>query len=251
MSVVPSSPSPDPIRIAMWSGPRNLSTALMRSFGSRPDTAVSDEPFYAHYLKATGIDHPGREEILSAHESDAAAVARGLIGPVPGGRRVWYQKHMSHHLLPGMEDLVPGWIEGLTHAFLVRDPARVIVSFAKVVANPTPEDLGLPQQLRLLERLRQRGLHPPIVDAAEIRRDPRTTLSRLCGSLGIPFDEAMLAWPAGPRETDGVWAKHWYASVERSTGFEPPEAGEPPAVPASLRGVLSECRAIHAAIRSA
>ena len=247
--VVPSNLNA-PIRIAMWSGPRNLSTALMRSFGNRADTAVSDEPLYAHYLKSTGIEHPGRDEILAAHETDAVAVARALIGPIPGAKRVWYQKHMSHHLLPGMEDLVPGWIEGLTHAFLVRDPARVIVSFAKVVANPTPEDLGLPQQLRLLQRLRAGGLNPPIVDAAEIRLDPRATLSRLCGSLGIPFDEAMLAWPAGPRDTDGVWAKHWYGSVERSTGFEPPEAGEPPTVPASLRGVLSECRAIYDAIRA-
>jgi hypothetical protein len=238
----------DPIRIAMWSGPRNLSTALMRSFGNRCDTAVVDEPLYAHYLKATGIEHPGRSEILVAHDSDAASVERALIGPVPHGRRIWYQKHMSHHLLSGMEDLVPGWLGRLTHAFLVRDPARVIVSFAKVVANPKPEDLGLPQQLRLLERLRAEGLRPPIVDAAEIRRDPRATLSRLCRSIGIPFDEAMLAWPAGPRETDGVWAKHWYASVERSTGFEPPEEGPPPEVPPALRGVLSECLAIHAAI---
>jgi hypothetical protein len=158
---------------------------------------------------------------------------------------------MSHHLLPGMDDLVPGWLDRLTHAFLVRDPARVIVSFAKVVVNPTPEDLGLPQQLRLLERLRAQGLRPPVVDAAEIRGDPRGSLTRLCGAVGIAFDEAMLAWPAGPRETDGVWAKHWYASVERSTGFEPPEQGEPPEVPSDLRGVLAECRAIYEAIRAA
>jgi hypothetical protein len=221
-------PAPAVVRLAMWS-----------------------EPFYAHYLKATGIEHPGREEILATHESDAATVANALIGPVPGGRRLWYQKHMSHHLLPGMDDLVPGWLDRLTHAFLVRDPARVIVSFAKVVANPTPEDLGLPQQLRLLERLRAQGLRPPVVDAAEIRGDPRGSLTRLCGAVGIAFDEAMLGWPAGPRETDGVWAKHWYASVERSTGFEPPEEGEPPEVPSDLRGVLAECRAIYEAIRAA
>ncbi len=244
-------PAPAVVRLAMWSGPRNLSTALMRSFGNRADTAVVDEPFYAHYLKATGLEHPGREEILATHESDAATVANALIGPVPGGRRLWYQKHMSHHLLPGMDDLVPGWLDRLTHAFLVRDPARVIVSFAKVVANPTPEDLGLPQQLRLLERLRAQGLRPPVVDAAEIRGDPRGSLTRLCGAVGIPFDEAMLAWPAGPRETDGVWAKHWYASVERSTGFEPPEEGEPPEVPSDLQGVLAECRPIFEAIRAA
>ncbi len=245
-----SDPANDaPIRIAMWSGPRNLSTALMRSFEHRSDTAVSDEPFYAHYLEATGAEHPGREEILAHCETDAETVARSLVGTVPGGKRVWYQKHMSHHLLPGMEDLASGWIARVRHAFLVRDPARVIVSFAKIVPDPTPEDLGLPQQLRLLERLRREGQAPPIVDAAEIRRNPRGTLTALCEALGIPFEERMLAWPAGPRSSDGVWARHWYASVERSTGFEPPEPDEPPEVPPPLRGVLAECRGIYEAIR--
>jgi len=237
-----------PIRIAMWSGPRNLSTALMRSFGNRRDTAVEDEPLYANYLAATGLEHPGREEVLRAQDPDAASVIRRLVGPVPGGRRIWYQKHMSHHLREGLEDLVPGWLDRLRHAFLVRDPARVIASFSKVVAAPTPEDLGLPQQLRLLERLRSQGLDPPVLDAADIRRDPRGTLSELCGRLGISFDEAMLAWPPGPRDTDGVWAKHWYASVERSIGFAPPEEGPPPKIPQALQGVLAECRALHEAM---
>jgi hypothetical protein len=240
--------SPPPIRIAMWSGPRNLSTALMRSFGNRRDTAVEDEPLYASYLAATGLEHPGREDVIAAQDPDAATVIRRLVGPVPDGRRIWYQKHMSHHLREGLEDLVSGWLDRLRHAFLVRDPARVIVSFSKVVASPTPEDLGLPQQLRLLERLRSQGLDPPVVDAADIRRDPRRALSELCRRLGIPFDEAMLAWPPGPRESDGVWARHWYASVERSTGFAGPEEGPPLKVPQALRGVLAECQALHRAM---
>lgn len=252
-SPVPSSSHADPaapIRIAMWSGPRNLSTALMRSFGNRRDTVVADEPLYAAYLDATGVDHPGREEILARHERDPATVVRSLIGPVPEGKPIWYQKHMSHHLLPEFEEVVPEWLDRPRHAFLVRDPARVIVSFARVVAEPTPEDLGLPQQLRLLERLRRRGADPPVVDAAEIRGDPRGTLSRLCERLGISFDGAMLAWPAGPRATDGVWAKHWYASVERSTGFAPPEDEPPPRIPSALRAVHERCRAIYDALRA-
>ena len=235
----------------MWSGPRNLSTALMRSWENRADTAVADEPLYAAWLAATGIEHPGRAEILAHHETDPAAAIAALLGPLPPGRTILFQKQMSHHLLHPFEEAVPGWLDRMTHAFLIRDPEAVIRSFDKVVADPTPEALGLPQQCRLLERLRSQGIEPPVIDAMHLRRDPRGVLSALCRALGVPFDEAMLRWPAGPRESDGVWARHWYASVERSTGFEPPDASPPPPLPQRLRPVLAACAPFYERLRSA
>lgn len=220
------------LRIAMWSGPRNLSTAMMRSFGNRPDTSVVDEPLYAAYLHATGIDHPGAAEIIASQSPDPAVVLRELTsGDVP--TPVHYQKHMTHHVLPTTprEPLAH-----LTHAFLVRHPERVLVSYAKVRAEPTLEDLGLPQQVELYERF-----GGPVVDAADVLRDPRATLHALCAALGLAFDEAMLSWPAGPRASDGVWAPHWYAGVEASTGFaaESPGTGDP--LPDRLRPLLDRC----------
>ncbi|WP_433824739.1 HAD family hydrolase [Actinoplanes sp. CA-015351] len=198
-------------RVAMWSGPRNISTAMMRSFGSRADTVAVDEPLYAYYLAATGIEHPGREEILAAQPQRWPDVAARLTGPIPGGPAVFYQKHMTHHLLP---DVGREWLGALTHAFLIRDPAHVVASYAKVRGEPTLDDLGYPQQLEIF-----RSFGGPVVDAADVLRDPATTLGRLCEALGIGFDEAMLSWAPGPRAEDGVWAPHWYAAVERSTGF--------------------------------
>lgn len=203
----------------MWSGPRNISTAMMRSWGSRADTHVTDEPFYANYLRETGVDHPGRDEVCSSDTASWQEVAGRLTGPVPDGKPIWFQKHMSHHLLPGMEG---DWLEELTHAFLIRDPALVIASFSKVVEDPDLSDLGLVQQQSLFERVRDRtGRIPPVIDAEDVLRNPRAILERLCASLGVPFDQAMLHWEPGPRATDGIWAKHWYGSVEKSTGFEP------------------------------
>lgn len=231
------------IRIAMWSGPRNISTAMMRSFGNRADCYVSDEPFYAHYLAHTGKDHPGREEVLAHHESDWRVVARQLTGEIPEGRRVWYQKHMSHHLLPHMER---EWMTALRHAFLIRSPDAMLASLARVLPEPALEDTGLPQQVAVYDWLVERtGEAPPVVDARDVLADPRGTLTRLCAALGIPFDDAMLHWPPGPRATDGVWAKHWYAAVERSTGFEPPgpETGR---VPARLEPLRAQCAELYA-----
>ncbi|MBL0886982.1 HAD family hydrolase [Myceligenerans indicum] len=220
------------LRIAMWSGPRNLSTAMMRSFGNRADTSAVDEPLYAAYLDATGIDHPGAAEVIASQSPDPAAVLRELtVGAVPTA--VQYQKHMTHHVLPSTprEPLAR-----LTHAFLVRDPERVLVSYAKVRSEPTLEDLGLPQQLELYERF-----GGPVVDAADVLRDPRGTLGALCAALGLEFDDAMLSWPPGPRPEDGVWAKHWYAGVEASTGFasESPGTGDP--LPERLHPLLERC----------
>lgn len=207
------------VRIAMWSGPRNVSTALMRSFGSRADTIVCDEPLYAHYLQETGLEHPGREEILARHETDWRKVVVGLTDPLPEGKRVFFQKHMAHHLLP---DVGRGWLADVSHAFLIRDPREMLPSLERVLPEPRIEDTGLPQQLRLLEEVRRRtGTSAPVVDARDLLLDPEAVLQALCAALGIPFDPAMLAWEPGPRPTDGCWAPHWYRSVERSSGFAP------------------------------
>jgi hypothetical protein len=207
------------VRIAMWSGPRNISTAMLRSFGSRPDTAVSDEPLYAHYLKVTGVDHPGRDEVIAAHDSDWRQVARALTGPVPGGRAIWYQKHMAHHLLPMIGR---GWLDELTHAFLIREPDEMVASLLKTFPGAGLADTGLEQQCEIFDRIAERlGRAPPVVLASDVLKDPRAQLEALCAALGITFLPEMLAWPAGKRNTDGVWARHWYAAVEASTGFEP------------------------------
>ncbi len=207
------------VRIAMWSGPRNISTAMMRSFGSRPDTAVSDEPLYAHYLQATDIAHPGRHEILAAHEPDWRKVTAALTGPIPGGRAIWYQKHMAHHLLPVIGR---DWLDSLTHAFLVREPDEMVVSLLKTFPHAGLADTGLAQQCEIFDRVATRlGRAPPVVLASDVLKDPAATLGVLCDVLGIAFRREMLAWPAGRRETDGAWAPHWYAAVEASTGFEP------------------------------
>lgn len=231
-----------PVRIALWSGPRNISTALMRAWGSRADTAVVDEPFYAHYLHVTGLDHPGRSAILDSQPTDWRVVAEQLTGPVPDGKRIFYQKHMAHHLLPDMEG---DWLGMLRHAFLIREPAAMLASFARVIPDPRPEDLGLPQQVRLFEQLRAQGETPPVIDARDVLLNPRRLLRLLCGALGVPYDPAMLTWASGPRPTDGVWAEHWYAAVERSTGFKPYVPNEV-AIPERLRPVLTACEALYA-----
>ncbi|MGB0102399.1 MAG: HAD family hydrolase [Nocardioides sp.] len=229
----------DTIRIAMWSGPRNLSTALMRSFENRADCSVVDEPLYAAYLVASGLDHPGREEVIASQPTDPAAVVAALVeGPL--ATPVQYQKHMTHHLLPAFAHERLG---ALAHAFLVRDPERVLTSYAKVRQEPTLEDLGLPQQLELFETY-----GGPVIDAADVLREPRTTLALLCDALGIGFDDAMLSWPAGPRDTDGVWAPHWYAGVEASTGFAPYSPGSGDALPERLAPLLERCRPYYEAM---
>ena len=216
-------------RVAMWSGPRNISTAMMRSFGARADTVVADEPFYAHYLAVTGLDHPGRAEVLASQPNRWQDVAAELTGPLPSTVAVYYQKHMAHHLLPEMGR---SWLGALTHAYLIRDPAHVVASYARVRGEPTLADLGYPQQVEIF-----RAYGGPVVDAADILRDPAAVLRRLCAALGLDFDPAMLRWPPGPRETDGVWAPHWYAAVQASTGFAPYDPA-PADVPPRLRPLV-------------
>jgi hypothetical protein len=219
------------IRIAMWSGPRNLSTALMYAFAARGDCAVSDEPFYAAWLAATGAEHPMRDVVLASQPTDPAVVAGALAGPAD--RPVWYQKHMVHHLL---QDFPTGWMGACRHALLIRHPARVIASYHAKRENPTLDDLGFAAQVRLFDRLAaQTGTPPPVVDSTDLRRDPAGRLAALCTALGIPFTPRMLAWPAGPKPFDGAWAPHWYPAVHRSTGFDGAEGPLPDLPPALAR----------------
>lgn len=223
----------------------------MRSWGARSDAAVSDEPFYAHYLStlapAKRSAHPAAEEVLQSQPTSWREVADAMLSEVPGGKAVWYQKHMAHHATLGM-DL--GFLEGLTNIFLIRDPAAMIASFSKVIPNPSAEDLGLPQQVRLFEHLRERtGRAPAVFDASDILADPRRGLGAMCEAAGVAFDPAMLAWERGPRETDGVWAPHWYSAVYESTGFRPLGGAAPPVdVPDRLRLTLDRCRELYGRI---
>jgi hypothetical protein len=231
-----------PLRIAMWSGPRNISTALMRAWGNRLDTFVCDEPLYAHYLQYTGLEHPGAEEVIAHHEPDWRKAVAALLGDVPGGKAIYYQKHMAHHLLPNIER---EWLGALSHAFLIREPREMITSLAKILPNPTPEATGLPQQIEIFEWVRARtGRTPPVIDARDVLEDPRRLLNLLCESLGVEFTEAMLSWPPGRRETDGIWAKYWYDNVEKTTTFQP-YAPKPEAVPERLQGLLDICQSYY------
>jgi len=220
----------------MWSGPRNVSTALMRSFGARRDCAVADEPLYASYLAATGLDHPGRAEVLASQPTNWLSAVASLERPLPAGKTLRYEKHMAHHLLP---EVGRDWLGQVTNAYLIRDPAHVVASYAKVRGEPTLHDLGYPQQVEIFRRC-----GGPVLDSAALLRDPAGQLRKLCAELGIPFDKAMLSWPPGRRDTDGVWAPHWYAAVEQSTGFAP-FRDEPASVPPHLAHLVSAAQPFY------
>ena len=229
-----------PVRIAMWSGPRNISTAMMRSWGNRADTAVIDEPFYAYYLERTGKKHPGASEIIAQGETDWRKIVTLLTkDSVPADRQAFFQKQMTHHLLPEIDRT---WIVDLTNCFLIRDPREVILSYIKKNADPEVEDLGFVQQREIFNFVRERtGTVPAVVDADDVLKSPERTLRLLCEAIDVDFDRAMLSWPSGLRDTDGTWAKHWYDAVARSTSFEPykPREGK---VPDSLRDIHERCR---------
>jgi hypothetical protein len=212
-----------PVRVGMWSGPRNISTAVMRAFENRPDTVVVDEPLYAAYLARTGIDHPAREQVIASQPTDLSTAVDGLFAPLPAGRTVHYAKHMAHHV---SRDMDLGWTLRFKNVLLIRDPAEVVASYVRAREACEPDDIGLLQQGWLLELWDEHRLEVPILDARDFLRAPETHLRWLCGWLGIPFTPRMLSWPPGPRESDGVWAPHWYAAVWSSTGFEsrPPRA---------------------------
>jgi hypothetical protein len=238
-----------PLRIAMWSGPRNISTAMMRAWENHPDCAVSDEPLYAHYLSATGADHPGRDEVIASGECDWRKVVAQLLGPAPGDMPIWYQKHMCHHLLPQM-DLA--WIEQLHNVLLIRDPTDVVASYLRTRDRVSATDIGLPQQAQLFTRLRQQlGAPPPVLDAGDFLANPEAYLRLLCEKLGIVFSARMLHWPVGPRASDGVWAKYWYHAVWQSTGFEvPPARAQRPDLSSAAEQVVTECKEIYQMLHS-
>ena len=225
----------------MWSGPRNISTAMMRAWGNRADTAIIDEPFYAYYLKASGKKHPGADEIIDTGETDWRKVVAHLTGPIPNGKRVFFQKQMAHHLLPEVDRQ---WLSNVTNCFLIRDPSEVIASYVQKREDPALDDLGFIQQGDIFDLVRQ-SREPAIVDAKDVRENPERTLTLLCHAVGIEFDPAMLSWSPGLRDTDGIWAKHWYTEVATSTSFQPyqPKRAE---VPAHMRETYERCHDSYA-----
>lgn len=222
------------MKIAMWSGPRNLSTAMMYAFGARTDCAVVDEPFYAAYLALTGLEHPMRAEIMASQSQNPVEVATQLSGANPGARPFWYQKHMTQHMISGVPR---DWMREVRNVFLIRHPARVIASYAAKRENPTLDDIGFWQQADLFDEVRRNGDDPVVIDSHDIRDDPAAMLEKLCDMIGVPWSPHMLKWPQGGHKDDGIWAAHWYGSVWKSTGFAGPE-GPLPDVPEHLLPVL-------------
>lgn len=230
------------LRVNVWSGPRNVSTALMYSFAQRPDTQVVDEPLYAHYLRVTGIEHPGRDEVLAAQDGDGERVVRELI-LAEHRRPVVFFKQMAHHLV----ELDRGFLLQCANVLLIRDPAEVLTSLVRQLPQPRLADLGLALQLEVVDALSAAGQEPPVLDAKELLLDPEGVLRRLCERLGIAFSPRMLSWPAGPRPEDGVWAKYWYQGLHRSTGFAPYRPKDEPPPPHVLP-VLEEARPFYDAL---
>jgi hypothetical protein len=227
------------MKISMWSGPRNLSTALMYSFAARRDCDVWDEPFYAPYLEATGIGHPMRDTIIESHDSDATRVAARLSSSAD---RHFYGKQMTLHMIEGFPR---DWMRGHVNVFLIRDPVRVVASYAAKRENPTLDDLGFRQQAELFDQVADwLGEAPPVVDSDAIRRAPEATLSKLCDRIGLPFTARMLNWPAGSKPYDGIWASHWYGAVHRSTGFDAPDSAAPD-LPPGLARLAEAARPFH------
>ncbi len=238
-----------PVRIAMWSGPRNISTAMMRAWENREDCVVTDEPLYAAYLMETGLDHPGRDEVITDGETDWQKVVETLTGPVPGGKPIWYQKHMSHHLLPEWDR---EWMHSMHNILLIRDPDEVVASYVRSRAEVEPEDIGLLQEADLFDELTERrGAPPLVIDAGDFLRDPAAYLRAVCGHVGIDFSERMLGWPAGRRDSDGVWAPHWYEAVWKSTGFDPAKPRAAIVLESDAADVAQACRPAYERLHAA
>ena len=211
---------------------------MMRSWSNRDDTVVCDEPLYAHYLHATGKEHPGADEIIAAGETDWRKVVENLTGKIPGGKSIYFQKQMTHHLLPHISR---EWLGRVTNCFLIRDPREMLTSYIKIVSQPTLEDTGFLQQTEIFEWVRTNlKMTPPVLDSVDVLNRPRQMLGLLCDVLQIEFQEAMLTWPPGPRSTDGVWAPHWYGEVEKSTGFRPYQPKLEP-IPVEFTTLYEEC----------
>ncbi len=205
-------------RLAMWSGPRNISTAMMRAFENRPDCAVWDEPFYAAYLQHSGVVHPMQSEIIADGLPNPDDVVRGLLDLPPAGEPLFYQKHMSHHMI----DVMPrDWFSEVTHGFLLRHPEKVTASYAAKRDEVSLEDIGFPQLVEIFDQICDAtGKAPPVLDSDEIPSRPKACLSALCTAWDFPFTEAMLTWPPGKRDSDGIWADWWYGQVWQTTGFQ-------------------------------
>ena len=214
----------------------------MRSWANRSDTEVVDEPFYAHYLQETGYPHPGADEVIAAYATDWSDVVEQLLAEIDDGKSIRYQKQMTHHML---EHIDRSWLKEVTNCFLIRDPRRMLLSFAKVIPNPRLDQLGLAQQVELFNYVRDlTGEAPPVISSRGVLQDPEGSLRKLCERLDVHFEEDMLCWPAGKHERDGVWAKHWYARVEKSTGFAPYQEDSTP-VPERLRDLHAECERLY------
>jgi hypothetical protein len=229
-------------RIAAWSGPRNISTAFMRSWESRADTTVIDEPLYAYWLVRTDAPHPGRDEIVRTYPTRWQDVLELITGPVPGGHPIWFQKHMTKHVL---DETPLDWLDGFRHLFLIREPSEMLRSFARVQPQVDMAETGLEQQVRLFDHVTATtGTAPPVIDARDILTAPQAALETICAALDVPFDPAMLSWEPGSRPTDGIWAPYWYAAVEASTSFQP---YRPPSedLPAHLEPLLAQCRPLY------
>ena len=232
----------EPIRVAMWSGPRNISTAMMYSFDNRTDCHATDEPLYASYLLRSGTPHPGAEEVLREYDTDFSSVTSMLNGPVPGEKGIWYQKHMCHHV-PGDSDL--SWIDGFSNCFLIRDPREVLSSLSMITRAIDRWSIGLPQQYRIVEHvIETKGRIPPVIDSKDVLINPEGVLSSLCRELGIQFSEEMTSWDPGPRDCDGNWAEYWYQSVWESSGFSPYSTKELD-LPSSLESVVEDAQEIY------
>lgn len=230
------------MRLAMWSGPRNVSTALMRAFDSRSDCVVSDEPLYGYYLKKTRARHPIAEEVIAAMTTDWPTLTRDLTGPIPGGKQLWYQKHMAHHLL---DEIPRDWLCQLHNVFLIREPRSMLVSLLKVLDEVEINDTGLPQQVDLFRWESERtGRIPAVVDSRELLLDPAGVLRQLCDRVGIEYSDQMLSWEAGSRETDGVWEAHWYGKATNSTGFTPYHDSDTD-VPADYESLARQCEYLY------
>ncbi len=234
------------MRIAMWSGPRTLSTAMMYAFAARSDCAVVDEPFYAAYLAATGLQHPMRDEILAAQDTNPNGVVARISGSILGDNAHFFQKHMAQHMLPSVPR---DWIRDVQNVFLIRHPARVVASFAAIYDTPTLEDIGFAQQSELYDLVKAQGGRPVVIDSFAIRQDPERTLQKLCLDIGLTWDPAMLHWPAGGHLDDGVWAAHWYGSVHKSTGFAGPE-GPMPELDAAGSDLVEQAMPYYTAMKS-
>ena len=230
--------SQNQIRIAMWSGPRNISTAMMRSFENRDDTYVIDEPFYAYYLSKTGLNHPGRKEVLESQSTNWENIVNLITGGIPGKKMIWYQKHMVHHII---EDNDIGWVKFFNNFFLIRHPKEVIISYAKQNIIAGINDLGYIHQMNLFNKIKNiTGKHPVVFNAKDILSHPEKYLRKMCKYLKIDFSNKMLCWPKGPRKTDGVWSPYWYKNVMNSTSFTPYKISNE-LVPEEYKSLLEEC----------